>query len=662
MNKLILKGKAMACLIFVCLFVAQSCKKEVLLPNSKDLQSGLSISDAKRWYLNQKLEKQSSLKPGNNQSSKELQLIWDLATENLAKNDKSVVAIPLNKSSKLNFGKYGFRKLLVSKNDSSAIQGEIMEVIFDEKDVLKKDYKDLYRMSDFNGIVVLYNMQMTFKVGYEYKNGRIDKIIKLDAEKAGANNIFNQPNNPSSFSQQAPNEGINKLAVNKLANLYVTCQSTYIPPNDGYDVPGCDCDGYWVTSCSFQSGAIPWVIDFVADPNPSNNPSNNGNGGIPVVYGFYGALPDPCNVDPNSPVMVICDDGKSAYLNEINLILGLNLTQQQWLLNNFEMQELFRNYFENNGGATQENVQFIQWTADYLIQYPNTKASFNNVFFNGAHNLTFENVQINSATGNFLSASDYHINGLATEFTESEFDNVIQNLSNPITDDPIELYMVASYKNSKLLNSSTYSKPSNFKIGEYSLTPHYNSQNVLVFYSAFRNSSLGIEYLIRADALNSFKEKYSTYKFAADLFYVNGKPSLSQLQMAAGDYWESIVEANAEAFSNPMYYLYLAHVFIGTSTNLKTVPNSTEPLKFTSTTLRNSRKVSITIKNSSIQQYRNAISQKYNLPWEDLGNGSYRLESGQNRYLSYPNATSTGKPTIEYFRNGKSIGKFRFHN
>jgi len=105
-----------------------------------------------------------------------------MATENFAKNNKSVVAIPLNKSSKLNFGKYGFRKLLVSKNDSSDIQGEVMEVIFDEQDILKKNYKDLYEMSGFNGIVVLYNMQMTFKVGYGYKNGKIEKIIQLDPE------------------------------------------------------------------------------------------------------------------------------------------------------------------------------------------------------------------------------------------------------------------------------------------------------------------------------------------------------------------------------------------------------------------------------------------------------------------------------------------------
>ena len=64
----------------------------------------------------------------------------------------------------------------------------------------------------------------------------------------------------------------------------------------------------------------------------------------------------------------------------------------------------------------------------------------------------------------------------------------------------------------------------------------------------------------------------------------------------------------------------------------------------------------------SITEYRNAIAQKYNTTWQSLGDGKFRLEVGQNRYMSYPTTTSTGGPTIEYFRNGKSIGKFRFDN
>ncbi|SER48637.1 hypothetical protein [Pedobacter rhizosphaerae] len=47
---------------------------------------------------------------------------------------------------------------------------------------------------------------------------------------------------------------------------------------------------------------------------------------------------------------------------------------------------------------------------------------------------------------------------------------------------------------------------------------------------------------------------------------------------------------------------------------------------------------------------------------ESIGGGNFKLEVGQNRYISNPAASSTEKPTIDYFRNGKDIGRFRFKN
>ncbi|WP_131535492.1 T6SS effector amidase Tae4 family protein [Pedobacter nototheniae] len=55
MNKLTLsKGKAMACLAIMCLFLAQSCRKDNLMPNASD-----SVERAKNWY-NQKFDKSTS--------------------------------------------------------------------------------------------------------------------------------------------------------------------------------------------------------------------------------------------------------------------------------------------------------------------------------------------------------------------------------------------------------------------------------------------------------------------------------------------------------------------------------------------------------------------------------------------------------------------------
>ncbi|WP_316799049.1 hypothetical protein [Pedobacter frigidisoli] len=204
------------------------------------------------------------------------------------------------------------------------------------------------------------------------------------------------------------------------------------------------------------------------------------------------------------------------------------------------------------------------------------------------------------------------------------------------------------------------------------MTPHYNSQNQIVFYSAWRSANIGIEYIIKASELNKFKENYSTFKAAANLFYLNGKPNRSEIQMANGDYWEGLVASHKEAFTNPLYYLYLAHVFTATATNLKSVPVAerveirvspeVDALKWTSTTIRNTNTVSITIENKTVAQYKELISQKYSSTWQDLGNGKAKLEVGQNRYIYNPAAASTEKPSIYYFRNGKAIGKFRFKN
>lgn len=51
MNKLtLIKGRAMACLIVLCLFLAQSCKKDLLQPNSPILKNALSFAEARQYF------------------------------------------------------------------------------------------------------------------------------------------------------------------------------------------------------------------------------------------------------------------------------------------------------------------------------------------------------------------------------------------------------------------------------------------------------------------------------------------------------------------------------------------------------------------------------------------------------------------------------------
>ncbi len=258
-------------------------------------------------------------------------------------------------------------------------------------------------------------------------------------------------------------------------------------------------------------------------------------------------------------------------------------------------------------------------------------------------------------------------------FDEVLVENMVNNLSNPITGDPIELYLLAQYKNSNTLNLSTFSVNSNsINVGDYILIPHYNTSGTLVFYIAVRydlyNGGLlhDFEYIIKPSGLVNFEQHIDLYTAAANLFYLNGTPSLGQIAMAAGDYVTGLKDMWADALSDPMYYVYLGHVFVGCATNLQAV-NSVETtfegkIKFTSITTGSSD-INIRINNRSFMQYRQLIQNKF-------PNGSWVLTAdGQVENFIVGNTKYSGRYTnsggfayvIDYYKNGQLIGKFKFN-
>jgi len=63
MKKLtLLKGKAIACLVVMCLVLAQGCKKDLLQPNSNVLDKSISIEEAKQYFENNLLRLNTSAK------------------------------------------------------------------------------------------------------------------------------------------------------------------------------------------------------------------------------------------------------------------------------------------------------------------------------------------------------------------------------------------------------------------------------------------------------------------------------------------------------------------------------------------------------------------------------------------------------------------------
>ncbi|MEC7782659.1 MAG: hypothetical protein VYB38_04575 [Bacteroidota bacterium] len=133
---------------------------------------------------------------------------------------------------------------------------------------------------------------------------------------------------------------------------------------------------------------------------------------------------------------------------------------------------------------------------------------------------------------------------------------VINNLENQVTGDPIELYLVAKYKNRLTLELSVFSTSDRVEVGEYELTPHFDGAGKLVFYAAIRDNDRGIEFIIKANALQDFQNNLGIYTHAANLFYINGIPSEGQIAMAAGDSLVGLQNMWADAIQSPEWWAY----------------------------------------------------------------------------------------------------------
>ena len=164
--------------------------------------------------------------------------------------------------------------------------------------------------------------------------------------------------------------------------------------------------------------------------------------------------------------------------------------------------------------------------------------------------------------------------------------NIVNNIENNATNDAIELYLLAKYNNSDTLNLSVCARGSNTQtVGEYTLTPHYDSMDSnanLVFYAAYRNDTNGIEYIIKASDLTKFQEKIAWYTYAADLVYMNGVPSQGQIAYAAGDYFKGLYLMWSDALHSPQWWSYAITSFgtaianlpvNSTVASLETTPN-----------------------------------------------------------------------------------------
>ncbi|AZJ35984.1 hypothetical protein [Tenacibaculum singaporense] len=176
------------------------------------------------------------------------------------------------------------------------------------------------------------------------------------------------------------------------------------------------------------------------------------------------------------------------------------------------------------------------------------------------------------------NAIEAYMKNIDVVFEQTKVTEVINNIQNPITGNPVELYLIAKHKRNILLYLSSYSTSREIKVGDYYLKPHYDKAKKLVFYTAYRTDSsgrslFGIEMLIKASGLKDFKENISLYTSGANLFYLQGVPSEGQIALAAGDYWNGLGKMWKDAVHSPEWWAYVITSFGHAITNLPT--NST---------------------------------------------------------------------------------------
>lgn len=660
-------------LIFI-LFIG--CQKDIFVTNLSDKKvKDLTIEEAKVYYHKElksiKIQKTASTNGHNhdencNHNDTE-QLMWDKSIYRQLIGGHQAVLTPLHRKGvyiKVAEDKvisYGLLNYTMMYKDS-------LNNIITERVLLKPSMNWFEgNRKKYDGSIIVYNWDGKVKKIFHFKDGYAINSIKKINKLASISN-----DEPSSNNDEVP------------------CLVTTT-----YRLTGgrsCPCEGHTASqynecTCHIKPTQATLEVEVSIDCPPTDPedpqlpPTGGGNGGESPQPGNGGGgssssnyTPGDCvpkdQIDytvplgPNEQYAVACEDMPdpietseipipATSSNRLILLFpGLTSEEKIYLISNeLIADQIIATIIEGD----EDSHDLAYWGITELSKGSIMWEQFKELYILGTvSDLYSENTLEKNITTKIVN---YSVPGMTNIFSKQEFNTLLNNLKNNINGDPIEFYLIASYKNSKILSSSTYSVSTNsIQIGEFILTPHYDSNSILKFYTASRNINTGIEYIIRGDALYMFKNNYLLYKSAANAFYLNGVPSLWQIQIASGDFFYGLGNSWLDAIKNPSYYVYLTHMLYGIGVN-------TAGVSFKSTTIRNTNKISIKITNYSSSQFKNLIKQKRGGNWIDIGSNRQRLDVGTESYVSYP-SSSSGRLIIEihYFRNGNPIGVFRFNS
>ena len=220
------------------------------------------------------------------------------------------------------------------------------------------------------------------------------------------------------------------------------------------------------------------------------------------------------------------------------------------------------------------------------------------------------------------------------------------------------------------MDISKFSKGQNtFKVGDYNLVPHYNAKGTLIFYAAGRNQGLGIEYIIRADALQTFKDKVGFYTSSANVFYLNnGVPDKNTVLLAAGktfeQRWEGLKNMWSNAVNSAEWWAFNIAVLGVHVSCFQTT--ASRVITYRNVTSSGANYVNFEITSHSFSEFKNIISSRTGLNWSlqtnTISGDVFVIQNGGVKYIARDFASNGNYSfTIEYYRNtSQPIGVYRF--
>ncbi|WP_316801654.1 hypothetical protein [Pedobacter nototheniae] len=380
MNKLTLyKGKAIACLALLCLFLVQSCRKDSLMPNSNDLQKGISIAEAKQYFEKNLLTTQPERLMSISGSSKDISVesvlagkepLWASAYEKVLTTGMSV-KVPIN---------FGNAYAIINPKTKAAVPLSSLNYLFIYKDSLQTIHAEWVILDPDSAWLYGNRSQYLGRIYVKDWNGKTIKNLQYDQKGIVSPISYLNKNKLNSVSKLQTTNGEDEnglIGPQRYCIRVSTGRCPKMPPR--CDQTHCDmctelcakefCN--WIPACSGPECQLP-------GGNPGS-PGNPGGGGPTTPGGGGGAYPpDDChggtrfppksegNQDLNSIPLPPCIPNPKL-LDAI--FINLSIEESNFLSNYPEIENALREYYINATNKA-EAEEFYKWSVGYLIKNP----------------------------------------------------------------------------------------------------------------------------------------------------------------------------------------------------------------------------------------------------------------------------------------------------